>query len=84
MPWMEFSSLLSGLNEKTQLGKIISIRTETDKKRLEHFTPAMKKIRREWQAKCAREAIKNNPDIAKKQIQNLQAAMKAAFFKPEA
>lgn len=51
MNWDEFATLLAGLNGETPLGHIVSIRSETDKERLKHFTPEEKRIRNEWRAK---------------------------------
>jgi len=57
MQWDEFSSLLAGLNEKTPLGRIVSIRSETNPDMLKHFTPEMKRIRSEWRNKQATERV---------------------------
>lgn len=54
MPWDEFVDLAAGLRPDTPLGRIVQIRTETDEEMLKHYTPEMKKIRREWQRKVAR------------------------------
>lgn len=57
MQWDEFASLLAGLNEKTPLGRIVSIRSETNPDMLKHFTPEMKRIRSEWRNKQATERV---------------------------
>lgn len=44
MSWDEFSSLLSGLKPDTPLGNIVSIRSETNKDILKHFTKEQKKL----------------------------------------
>ena len=51
MSWDEFATLLAGLNSETPLGRIVSIRSETDKERLKNFTPEERKIRNEWRTK---------------------------------
>lgn len=43
MTWDEFCTLLSGLKPDTPLGNIVSIRSETDKDILKHFTPQQKR-----------------------------------------
>ena len=48
MSWREFIDLLSCISADTPLGKIISIRSETDGEVLKNFTPAQNKIRNEW------------------------------------
>lgn len=55
MSWDEFCDLLAGLDSKTALGRIVSIRSETDKDILKHFTPEQRKIRSEWLARQAKE-----------------------------
>ena len=54
MSWDEFSTLLSGLNPETPLGNIVSIRSETNKDILKHFTPQQKKIRSDWAKRNAK------------------------------
>lgn len=51
MSWDEFTTLLSGLNGKTPLGYVVSIRSEKDPERLKHFTPEERKIRNSWASK---------------------------------
>ena len=51
MQWGEFTTLLAGLNGETPLGHIVSIRSETDRERLKHFTPEERRIRNDWQIK---------------------------------
>lgn len=59
MSWDEFYDLLSGLDADMPLGKIVQIRTETDKDMLESFTPGQRKIRAEWQHKVAKNRSKD-------------------------
>lgn len=54
MSWDEFKTLLSGAGPKTPLGRIVSIRSETDKETLKEFTPEMRKIRTEWMTRNAK------------------------------
>lgn len=51
MSWDEFCTLLSGLKPDTPLGSIVSIRSETDKDILKHFTKEQHRIRNEWKRK---------------------------------
>lgn len=48
MTWDEFATLLAGVNGETPLGRIVSIRSENDKDKLQKFTPEEKRIRNEW------------------------------------
>ena len=51
MSWDEFTTLLGGINGDTPLGRIVSIRSETDPETIKRFTPAEKKIRNEWRTR---------------------------------
>ena len=48
MEWDEFVSLLSGLGPDTPLGRIVQIRSESEPKRIEEFTPDMRRIQADW------------------------------------
>lgn len=54
MKWREFSYLLAGLNARTPLGQIVSIRAEKDPEVLKHFTADQKRIRNEYLKKKAK------------------------------
>lgn len=60
MTWDEFCTLLSGLKPDTPLGNIVSIRSETDKNILKHFTPQQKRIRNKWKKRNAKKDININ------------------------
>jgi len=77
MPWNEFCNYLSGLTEDTPLAKIVSIRSETDKEKLKHFTKEQRKIRSDWHSKKAKKvdtSSKSYEEVIndfKKMFQNL-------------
>lgn len=48
MSWDEFTTLLAGLNGETPLGRVVQIRSETDRERIKRFSPAEQKIRNDW------------------------------------
>lgn len=54
MPWSEFCSYLVGLMEDTPLGRIVTIRSETDKNKLKNFNKEQKQIRSDWQRRKAK------------------------------
>lgn len=54
MSWEEFKTLIAGLNHSTPLGRIVSIRSETDRDVIGSFTPEMRRIRNEWLNKNAK------------------------------
>ena len=68
MSWQEFSYYLSGLGSDTPLGKIVSIRAETDPDTLKDFTPEQKKIRSEYLQKKAKTMDKKTVDDAIEQF----------------
>lgn len=71
MTWNEFSTLLSGLNEKTPLGNVVRIRSEEDNKILEHFSPEQKRIRREWRSKSSRDISREEYDEVMKNLKSM-------------
>lgn len=46
--WDEFRSLLAGISPDTPLGRIVAIRSETDRDVIKHFTHDQKRIYDEW------------------------------------
>lgn len=48
MKWDEFRDLLVGISPDTALGRIVAIRSETDKNALKHFSKEQHRIRNEW------------------------------------
>lgn len=48
MSFDEFRTLLAGLNGDTPLGAVVQIRSERDRRRINQFTPAQRRIRSEW------------------------------------
>lgn len=56
--------MLSGLDSKTPLGNIVSIRAETDPEVIKSFSKEQKKIRNEYQRKLAKEKSQNEVDSA--------------------
>lgn len=70
MKWDEFKDLLHGLNEKTPLGRVVTIRSETDREILKTFGKHEHKIRREWRAKQAGAVTADRQEQALKAIQN--------------
>lgn len=50
LPYSDWIMLVSGIMEDTPLGQIVSIRKESDKDRIKHFTRYEHKIRNEWRS----------------------------------
>lgn len=71
----EYRRLLVGLMEDTPLGRVVEIRSTTDRERLKNMTVHEKKIRADW-ARFKREKQKQyrNPNeiqISSEQLKNL-------------
>ena len=74
MSWDEFCTYLSGLNEKTALGKIVAIRSEKDPKVIKEMSADQKRIRREWEKKQAN-------SMSKEDAERIMRDMSAGFIK---
>ena len=72
MPWEEFKQLLAGISPDTPLGRIVAIRSETDRKVLKHFTREQRRIRSEWQ----RRRVKN---VKQEDMQQVLEGFKQMF-----
>ena len=72
MSWDEFCTYLSGLNEKTPLGKIVAIRSEKDPKIIKEMNADQQRIRREW-------INKHTPKYTKEEYEQIMKAMSAGF-----
>lgn len=55
---------MTGLDGKTPLGRIISIRAEEDREVLKHFSPEQKRIRSEWRRKKAKKMSAKDTETA--------------------
>jgi len=51
--WDEFRSLLAGLSPETPLGRMVAIRSETDKNVIKHFTHDQRRIYNDWRNRKA-------------------------------
>ncbi|MEG0133769.1 MAG: Gp15 family bacteriophage protein [Clostridium sp.] len=75
MSWGEFCTLLSGINEKTALGKIVSIRAEKDNKIIKEFTQEQKRIRNQWKKRNVKNMDSKDYVQAIKNFENMFKAM---------
>ena len=53
MSWDEFKSLLSGIDPETPLGRMVAIRSETDKNVIKNFNSDQKRIYDAWRNRKA-------------------------------
>ena len=70
--WDEFKSLLAGIDPETVLGRIVAIRSETDKDVIKHFTTDQKRIYDEWHK---RQAEQMSPQAYGQQMEYLERQM---------
>lgn len=75
MKWDEFQSLLVGISPDTALGRVVSIRSETDREHLKHFTKEQRRIRNEWLNKRAKKVTPENRDAFLDDIKKAFIAM---------
>ena len=55
--WDEFKSLLSGIDPETPLGRIVAIRSETDRNVIKNFNKDQKRIYNEWRNRKAESMV---------------------------
>lgn len=55
MKWDEFRAFLEGIAPETPLGRIVSIRSETNEDILKYFTSDQNRIRSEWLHRTAQD-----------------------------
>jgi hypothetical protein len=66
--WDEFKALISGISPDTALGRIVAIRSETDKDVIKHFTRDQRQIYDEWRKR----EIKMNQATFEKEMAGLE------------
>ena len=74
--WDEFRALLSGLSPDTVLGRVVAIRSETDKNVMKHFTKDQKRIHDEWQNRNAKAM---SQETFEKEMANLEKMFAGLF-----
>lgn len=81
LKYSDWAKMVSGLMEDTPLGRIVQIRSETDRDTLKHFTPAQRKIRSDWQRFRAEQVMRdpNSRMEYARQMQALERSFAVAF-----
>ena len=72
--WDEFRSLLGGIAPETALGRVVAIRSETDKNVIKHFTKDQKRIYDAWRNRQAKTMA---PQTFEQQMAALEQTMAA-------
>lgn len=70
--WDEFRSLLGGIAPETPLGRIVAIRSETDKDVIKRFSRDQKRIYDDWRNRTAQAMP---PETYDQQMQHLEQMM---------
>ncbi len=73
--WDEFRSLLAGISPDTALGRIVAIRSETDKDVIKHFTKDQKRIYDEWRNRRAAAMAPETYDQQMKYLEQMMAQL---------
>lgn len=79
LPYAEWAKLVGGLMDDTPLGRIVSIRGETDSKVLANMTPWQKNVRSKWQAFLASRQSSQSPELLRDQMRQLEKMLAKAF-----
>lgn len=78
MLWDEFLTLLSGLNDKTPLGRVVAIRAERDPEAIRKFSRDERRIRSEW-AEWKSQQRASAPKISRESYKAAMEQIQAAF-----
>ena len=73
--WDEFRSLLGGLSPDTPIGRVVAIRSETDKEVLKHFTTDQKRIYDAWRNRKAESITAEAYDRQMKELELMMAQL---------
>lgn len=74
--YSDWAKLVSGLMDDTPLGRVISIRSETDRDVIRHMTPDQRRMRQEW---LAYRSAHRSTEERQADIQALQAMIAGMF-----
>lgn len=77
--WSEVKMLISGLLPDTPLGKVIQIRSESNKEMLKLYTPEMNKIRNDWRNRMAKDKLKDQKALDQT-FDNMEKMLKVLFY----
>lgn len=79
LPYEEWSKLVSGLMDNTPLGRIVSIRGETDFKIIAQMNSWQRKVRSQWQSFLASRAKEKPREQLMQQMNSLERMLAQAF-----
>ncbi len=73
--WDEFKSLITGIDPETPLGRVVAIRSETDKNVIKHFSKDQKRIYDNWRNRKAETMSPATYDQEMKTMEQMFAQM---------
>lgn len=73
--WDEFKSLLAGISPDTVLGRVVGIRSETDRDIIKHFTADQRRIYDTWKNREVKEMSQKKFEESMADLENMFAAM---------
>ncbi|MFR1080670.1 Gp15 family bacteriophage protein [Enterocloster sp.] len=73
--WDEFKALIAGLSPETALGRVVAIRSETDKNVIKHFSRDQRRIYDAWQERGAKEMNQKTFEREMADLEHMLAAM---------
>ena len=79
LAYPEWSKLVRGLMDNTPLGRVVSVRGETDQKVIANMNNWQRRIRAEWNSFTASRTAKQSPAELRQQMDALERMMAAAF-----
>lgn len=79
LPYPEWSKLVSGLMDDTPLGRVVSVRGETDQKVISRMNGWQRRIRAEWNTFLASRTAQSPQEELRRQMDALERMMAAAF-----
>lgn len=75
MSWEEFKQMLSGISPETPLGRIVSIRSETERDILKRYNSEQRRIHSEWQNRLAKNKSPMDTERFLEEMRNAFIAM---------
>ena len=73
--WDEFKALIAGLSPETALGRVVAIRSETDKDIIKHYTKDQRRIYDDWRNREMKEMDEKTFEKEMVNLEKMFAAM---------
>ena len=73
--WDEFKALIAGLSPETALGRVVAIRSETDKDVIKHFSKDQRRIYDEWRNRGAETMDEKTFEQSMAELEHMFAVM---------